>query len=40
VAARLLWSYYRVMKQREGVLVTPSPAKPKKTIKKRSRNGG
>jgi DNA-3-methyladenine glycosylase II len=28
VAARLLWSYYRVMKKREGVLT--APAKPKK----------
>ena len=37
VAARLLWSYYRVMKQREGVLVTPSLAKPKAN-KKRSAN--
>src|SRR4051812_27936683 len=25
VAARLLWSYYRVMKQREGVLAVPAP---------------
>jgi DNA-3-methyladenine glycosylase II len=44
VAARLLWSYYRVAKSREGVLVasgTPKPAKPKmKTAtKKRGRNG-
>ena len=40
VAARLLWSYYRVMKQREGVLVTPSPTKPPKANKKRSQYGG
>src|SRR5947209_12602957 len=38
VAARLLWSYYRVMKQREGVLVAPAPAKPMKAKKKASRN--
>jgi len=38
VAARLLWSYYRAMKNREGVLVTP-PAKPAKSKKKRSANG-
>jgi DNA-3-methyladenine glycosylase II len=37
VAARLLWSYYRVIKQRDDVLVIPSPAKPK-TNKKRSAN--
>jgi len=37
VAARLLWSYYRVMKNREGVLATPPPAKPKAN-KKRSAN--
>jgi DNA-3-methyladenine glycosylase II len=36
VAARLLWSYYRVMKQREGVLVTPPSAK---LPERRSRNG-
>jgi DNA-3-methyladenine glycosylase II len=34
VAARLLWSYYRTMKQREGVLVTPSPTNPIKTKKR------
>jgi DNA-3-methyladenine glycosylase II len=34
VAARLLWSYYRVMKQREGLLSAPAP-KPKK----RAKNG-
>src|SRR3954471_17867665 len=39
VAARLLWSYYRAMKKREGVLVTPSPAKPIKAKKKANRNG-
>jgi DNA-3-methyladenine glycosylase II len=40
VAARLLWSYYRVMKRREGVLTEPAakPAKPK-PAKKRSTNG-
>src|SRR4051794_9725558 len=38
VAARLLWSYYCVMKQREGVLVTQSPAKRPKTKKKRVQN--
>jgi DNA-3-methyladenine glycosylase II len=36
VAARLLWSYYRVLKQRDGVLV--APAAPVKA-KKRSENG-
>ena len=39
VAARLLWSYYRVMKQREGVVVTPSPTKPPTANKTRSQNG-
>jgi len=41
VAARLLWSYYRAMKNREGVLVTPpaKPAKPAKSKKKRRANG-
>jgi len=34
VAARLLWTYYRAMKQREGVLVAPAaPVKPKKQNK-------
>jgi len=37
VAARLLWSYYRVAKQREGLLLTPAAAKP--TPKKRKPNG-
>jgi DNA-3-methyladenine glycosylase II len=32
VAARLLWSYYRVTKQREGLLSEPAP-KPKKRAK-------
>ena len=32
VAARLLWSYYRVIKQREGLLIQPAtPIKKKKT---------
>lgn len=31
VAARLLWTYYRAVKSREGVLIQ-APAKPKKTI--------
>jgi DNA-3-methyladenine glycosylase II len=36
VAARLLWSYYRVMKKREGVLTEPvvKPAKPKPANKR------
>src|ERR1041384_2051413 len=40
VAARLLWSYYRVMKKREGVL-TESAAKPAtpKPAKKRAPHG-
>ena len=40
VAARLLWSYYRVMKKREGVLTEPAakPAPPK-PAKKRTANG-
>jgi DNA-3-methyladenine glycosylase II len=37
VAARLLWSYYRVMKKREGVLTEPA-AKPAKPKKKRAGN--
>jgi DNA-3-methyladenine glycosylase II len=39
VAARLLWSYYRVMKQREGVLIAPATPKPKQLKKKRAKNG-
>src|SRR3954468_10857298 len=40
VAARLLWSYYRVMKKREGVLIEPATKLTKpKPAKKRSRNG-
>jgi DNA-3-methyladenine glycosylase II len=35
VAARLLWSYYRVMRQREGLLSEPAP----KPAKKRATNG-
>ena len=38
VAARLLWSYYRVMKKREGVLTQPA-AKPATSKKKRATNG-
>src|SRR6476659_8880341 len=40
VAARLLWSYYRAAKSREGVLLTPpaKPAKSKKKNKKKKRN--
>ena len=42
VAARLLWSYYRVVKSREGLGVetTPAnPAAPGKAAKKRATNG-
>jgi len=45
IAARLLWAYYRAVKQREGVLIeTAKPAgtrKKKKTVtkQKRGRNG-
>lgn len=35
VAARLLWRYYRVMKQREGLATEPAP----KPAKKRATNG-
>src|SRR5947207_2878065 len=35
VAARLLWTYYRAMKNREGVLIAPPPARPSKTNIKR-----
>src|ERR1043165_2730256 len=40
VAARLLWSYYRIMKKREGVLTAPAaePAKSK-PAKKRAIHG-
>ncbi|MEJ0078876.1 MAG: DNA-3-methyladenine glycosylase 2 family protein [Alphaproteobacteria bacterium] len=40
VAARLLWSYYRVMKRREGVLTEPA-AKPatRKPAKRRATHG-
>jgi len=40
VAARLLWSYYRVMKKREGVLTEPAAktARPN-TAKKRATHG-
>ncbi|MBV8835986.1 MAG: DNA-3-methyladenine glycosylase 2 family protein [Alphaproteobacteria bacterium] len=33
IAARLLWTYYRAVKSREGVLIA-APAKPKKASKK------
>jgi DNA-3-methyladenine glycosylase II len=46
VAARLLWTYYRAVKQREGLLIqtaTPAgpktPAKPVTAKKKRATNG-
>ena len=41
VAARLLWTYYRAMKKREGVLTEPAakPATPKPAKKKRATNG-
>ncbi|MEA2877808.1 MAG: DNA-3-methyladenine glycosylase [Hyphomicrobiales bacterium] len=40
VAARLLWTYYRAVKKREGVLMAPAQAKPKTTKKtKRGKNG-
>jgi DNA-3-methyladenine glycosylase II len=41
VAARLLWSYYRVMKKREGVLSEPAPkpVTPNPPKKKRAING-
>jgi DNA-3-methyladenine glycosylase II len=38
VAARLLWSYYRVMKKRDGVLTEPA-AKAGKPKKKRATHG-
>jgi DNA-3-methyladenine glycosylase II len=37
VAARLLWTYYRAVKQREGLGVQPAPAT--KTKKKRGKDG-
>jgi DNA-3-methyladenine glycosylase II len=49
VAARLLWTYYRAVKQREGLLNQPAAARPaaprkqtaaaKTAVKKRSKNG-
>jgi len=39
VAARLLWTYYRAVKKRDGVLITPTRAKPKQTKETRDRNG-
>ena len=38
VAARLLWTYYRAVKKREGVLIA-APVRPRKTTKKRGKNG-
>jgi DNA-3-methyladenine glycosylase II len=35
VAARLLWAYYRVAKQREGLLIQPAATDKKKTAKKK-----
>jgi len=43
VAARLLWSYYRAIKQREGVLIQTMPATPgrkKAAMKKRRGKNG
>src|ERR1043166_7286123 len=37
VAARLLWSYYRAIKQREGVLTSPGPGSTRKAEKTRRR---
>jgi DNA-3-methyladenine glycosylase II len=37
VAARLLWTYYRAVKKREGLLSQPPAPKPKK--KKKAKNG-
>ena len=38
VAARLLWTYYRAVKQREGVLIKPpAPAKPTTSAKRAKR---
>jgi DNA-3-methyladenine glycosylase II len=44
IAARLLWTYYRAVKQREGVLIAttkPAATRKKKTVttKKRGKNG-
>src|SRR5437764_8582255 len=39
IAARLLWTYYRAVKKREGVLITPTRAMPKQTKETRDRNG-
>lgn len=42
VAARLLWTYYRAVKKREGLMNQPAPAakkQAKKPAKKRARNG-
>jgi len=42
VAARLLWTYYRAVKKREGLINQPAPAPKKRRkapTKKRARNG-
>src|SRR6187455_2736904 len=42
VAARLLWSYYRVVKSREGVLIQtskPAAPNPKPAARKRAKHG-
>ncbi len=39
VAARLLWSYYRAMKKREGVLTEPAAKPAASKSKKRAANG-
>jgi DNA-3-methyladenine glycosylase II len=40
VAARLLWTYYRAVKQREGVLIQPAQAVATKPVKnKRGKDG-
>lgn len=38
VAARLLWTYYRAVKQREGILVPPTKPAVQPQAKKRSKN--
>ena len=39
VAARMLWSYYRAMKNREGMLIETAAAKPKPATKRRGKHG-